>query len=810
MKNPIPYISVLFILVLQTNFFYAQNEQRKFENIIQNKEGLQINVSDGYYLLKAYSPKIVECNFIPKGQTFQPNSHAVVARSIDQPFEKSEDNGSIYLKQSGGIMVKVQKEPFKMMYSFNNEKLIEEGLGYIIDEEYEKLHFKLQDSQPLFGSGARALGMNRRGHRLPLYNRAHYGYEDHSEQMNFSMPIVLSSRGFMIHFDNAPIGFLDLDAKGDSTLIYETIGGKMSYQVIVGDDWKDLLTQYTHLTGRQPMPPRWAFGNFASRFGYHSEREAKEVVTKFQQENIPLDAIIFDLYWFGKEIQGTMGNLEFYRDSFPNPDEMIANFNARKIKTVLITEPFILTTSKKWSEAVEKRILATDLMGNPFKYDFYFGNTGLIDIYQPHAKQWFWDIYKDLIHRGVKGIWGDLGEPEVHPKELRHGNLSADEVHNIYGHDWARLISEGYKKDFPKERPFILMRAGYSGSQRFGMIPWSGDVNRTWGGFRRQPEIALQMGLQGMAYMHSDLGGFAGANNDPELYVRWLQYGVFQPIFRPHAQEEVASEPVFKDAKTKQLAKEAIEWRYRLLPYNYTLAYQNTTKGWPLMRPLFFENKEEINRSWEDGLYFWGDAFLVAPIQYSKSEIGDSIPVHLPKNSVWFNWFSGKKIVPVYVEETNELLPFVYCKPEENQIPVFVKSGSFVPHAELVQQTDHYQPNATALHFYWDNSLTTSSGQWYEDDGYNAKALEEKDFTLLNFAYNKVASKKGMIRIEISGKTGTDSYVHQTKVVVFGADSIKTIKLNGKKLKLMADVENGTKSFILTLHIPHSTLEFKW
>ena len=140
-------------------------------------------------------------------------------------------------------------------------------------------------------------------------------------------------------------------------------------------------------------------------------------------------------------------------------------------------------------------------------------------------------------------------------------NTSADEVHNIYGHDWAGLIYKGYKKDFPKERPFILMRAGYSGSQRYGLIPWSGDVNRTWGGLQSQTEIALQMGLQGLGYMHSDLGGFAGANLDDELYVRWLQYGVFQPIFRPHAQEEVPSEPVFRSQKVLELSKQAIDLR---------------------------------------------------------------------------------------------------------------------------------------------------------------------------------------------------------------------------------------------------------
>ena len=130
--------------------------------------------------------------------------------------------------------------------------------------------------------------------------------------------------------------------------------------------------------------------------------------------------------------------------------------------------------------------------------------------------------FKNLINNGVGGIWGDLGEPEVFPSYASSVKGTADEVHNSYGHQWAKMIYEGYQKDFPTQRPFILMRAGAAGSQRYGMIPWSGDVNRTWGGLSKQVEIALQMGMQGMAYMHSDLGGFAGANLDDELYTRWF------------------------------------------------------------------------------------------------------------------------------------------------------------------------------------------------------------------------------------------------------------------------------------------------
>ena len=193
--------------------------------------------------------------------------------------------------------------------------------------------------------------------------------------MNYSMPLVISDRLYALHFDNSYTGFLDLDSKKDSSLTYETTGGRKTYQVIAADNWKELVTSYTSLTGRQPLPPRWAFGNFASRFGYHSEQEARTVVSKFKADSIPLDAIVFDLYWFGTTIQGTLGNFEFHRDSFPNPKQMISDFKNTGVKTVLITEPFILTTSKTWEETKAKKLLCTDITGEkPYTYDFYFGN----------------------------------------------------------------------------------------------------------------------------------------------------------------------------------------------------------------------------------------------------------------------------------------------------------------------------------------------------------------------------------------------------------------------------------------------------
>ncbi len=764
MKKRIAFIALFLVITVS----FSQNVNRVFKSAaFQDGEFLEVQVSDGVYRIKVYTKNSVETTFIPLNEAFKNQSHAVVLTPEYANARYSNDSENVYFKTEG-ISITIKKEPFQISYAYKGKSIISEKKGYVKNDSLETIQFNLKSDEVLYGGGARALGMNRRGNRLELYNKAHYGYENRSALMNFTLPIVLSSKQYMVHFDNAPIGFLDLDSKHDNTLTYETISGRKTYQVIAGDSWMELLDSYTNLTGKQPLPPRWTFGNFASRFGYHSQAETEATIAKFKEEKIPVDAVILDLYWFGKTMKGTMGNLQVEKDSFPDFKGMTSKFKKQGVKTVVITEPFILKTSKRWEEAVEKEVLAKDSIGNPYRYDFYFGNTGLIDIYNPKGKSWFWNIYKEIANLGVEGVWGDLGEPEVHPSDLLHATGTADEVHNIYGHDWARLIYEGYSSDYPNKRPFILMRAGAAGSQRFGMIPWSGDVNRTWGGLQSQTEIALQMSMQGLAYMHSDLGGFAGANLDDELYTRWLQYGVFQPVYRPHAQEEVPAEPVFRELKTKALAKQAIELRYKLLPYNYTLAFQNSQTGAPLMRPLLFEETNNEQVLTNASTYLWGNDFLVTPITEKGAT---SVKMYFPKTNHWFNFYTDEKVTGGQTEK---------IKTKENSIPTYVRGGAFIPMAKPMQSTDEYKGAIFDLHYYFDASVAKSNRKLYNDDGKTRKAFEKGDYELLEF---ESETKKNSLVLEFKAKLGSN-YSITTKTITVEIHNFpkapKRVKVNKK------------------------------
>lgn len=624
------------------------------------------------------------------------------------------------------LTARVLKQPTRLEFLRNGEPLVEEEYGYFATETLRGFRFRLEDEEKILGGGQRVLGMDRRGHRLPLYNKAHYGYTTQSEQMYYGLPAIMSTDRYAIAFDNSATGHLDIGKTESDVLQFEAVAGRTAYLIVTGESYPALIENLTDATGKQPLPPRWALGNFASRFGYRSEKQTRDVVRRFQKARIPLDAVILDLYWFGPDIQGHMGNLDWDRTAFPNPEDMIADFRKAGVKTITITEPFVLRSSTQWDSAVEAGALATGVNGKPRRFDFYFGNTGLIDVFHEPARDWFSRYYNRLYDQGIAGNWGDLGEPEVHPADTQHSLgqtiASADEVHNAYGHRWAQMVYENQREAMPDSRPVVMMRAGFVGSQRYGMIPWTGDVDRSWGGLKPQVELSLQMGVFGLAYTHSDLGGFAGGETfDAEMYTRWLQYGVFQPVYRPHAQEHIPPEPVFHDRTTQRRVRDAIELRYRLLPYHYTMAFENSTTGMPLMRPVFFEDEDNPDLVDIRDTYLWGDAFLVKPV----TEPGVSnVEVDLPAG-VWFDFYSGDRHVGGQTVSAPVTL---------ETLPVFVRAGSFVPMAELVQSTDDYSSEHLELHYYADTTVDASTGQLFEDDGESFGTIERGDYERLAFS----------------------------------------------------------------------------
>lgn len=713
----------------------------------------------------------------------------------DVTYKKANDvelveTATTLILKLNNIAAHVDKATHAISYSVNGKIVAKEQDGLSISSNGVSLSFALDKNEKLYGGGQRVLGMDRRGHSMPLYNKAHYGYTTSSNQMYFGLSAVMSSKNYSVLFDNTASGELDIGKTSSDELLFKAQGGRASYIMVLGENLEDTVTNTVAVTGKQPLPPRWLLGNFASRFGYKSQNEVMDVVDAFNTQDIPVDAVVLDLYWFGKDIKGHMGNLSWDAATFPEPEKMISELRAQDVKTVLITEPFILTTSKQWDSAVASNALAQNDDGAPYTFDFYFGNTGLVDVFNEAGQNWFWQYYEKLAAQGVAGWWGDLGEPEVHPDDIQHmwqsTKVSGAEVHNAYGHQWAKTVYNNLTELQPDTRPFVLMRSGFLGSQRYGMVPWTGDVSRSWGGLKPQVELALQMSVFGMAYTHSDLGGFAGGETfDPELYTRWLQFGTFSPVFRPHAQDNIAPEPIFHADPVKSIARKFIQLRYDMLPYNYSLAFENAFYGTPLMRPLamaygesdWFENADS---------YLWGDGLLVSPVTSANQA---EWPTLLPEG-VWFDFFSDTK----YQGGQTVNYPL-----SQDNFPVWVKAGSFMPMADGLSRTEQFDARKIEMHYWHDNSVNSSSYTYYEDDGKNPASVKKGLYTKLQLSAS--VDEKAALTLTLDSE---GSYIGMPKqrditYIVHGlSEKPQSVSIDGRSVPVMWDEKGKTLSLAIS------------
>ena len=438
------------------------------------------------------------------------------------------------------------------------------------------------------------------------------------------------------------------------------------------------------------------------------------MVDTLKRAGYPLDGIVLDLYWYGKEED--MGRLAWDQQQWPDHKKMLADLKARDVNTVIISQPYILRNGRgleNYNELASKGLLVKDSTGGPQEVKIWVGEGGMFDVSNPDTRSWLRERYKTLTLEGVGGWWGDLGEPEVHPETGIHANgLSAREYHNLYGNDWSSVISDLFASEFPDRRLMTMMRGGTTGLQRYSVYPWSTDVSRSWGGLQPQITIMLNSGLSGLGYMSHDVGGFAidpEAPYDPELYVRWLQLGTFSPILRTHAQ--ATAEP-YNYPDQQHIILPLIKERYRWLPYNYTLAYENASQGLPLVRPLNFYSPGSDRFDDITDEYLWGRDILVAPVM---TQGATRRTIVLP-DGLWVDYNNPGRLY-------NGGDTVTYPAPLE-VLPLFVRAGAIIPQADYgMQSTEDYRTDRYTINYY--PYLGKSEYTLFEDDRKSPGSLDE-------------------------------------------------------------------------------------
>lgn len=770
------------LLLLKAGFVFSQSGFGTFKEFVQVDGKVIIQTSTGKLIFKTYPGDILQTTFEPETYKGEQVSNAVVVKPSGVIEVQNTPNFLMLLY--GKNHVEIWKDP--MLVNFFSGESNFSLQNYLQKDGHHVFQFFLKDTvESFFGTGSRSIPINKRGYRIGLDNNPWYGYSTNADNLNYSLPFYVSRNNYGIFYDNPSRGYIDFGKTNADTLEVAFKAGKLQFYTFYGNNAGDIIQQFTSLVGRMSLPPRWALGNFMSRFGYRTQDEVLSIAAKMKEQKFPFDAVIIDLFWFGNAQFGSwnIGNLDWEKKRFPQPEKMIADLKKQNIKTILITEPFVLSESFNYKYTQQNKLNAVAKNGDTVGIkEFYFGHTGLLDMFQNKTKDWFWSKYDAQIKKGVAGWWGDLGEPEKHPNYIYH-NLkdfgqnrlfNADEVHNMYGHEWSKMVFEKYAKHYPNQRLFHLNRSGYAGTWRYGSVPWSGDVSRSWDGFKAQLPIIQSMSLSGVPAMHSDAGGFAMGERDPELYLRWFQMAVFTSIFRPHGSvnapdpkiPQIESEPVFYEEPNKTILRKFVELRYQLMPYIYTLTYQASTKGTPLVRPMFFYDNTDSNLYKATDQYMFGDALLIAPVLEKGAT---KRKLYLPKG-LWYDFFK-----PSVKYNGGE---WIEVDVTAESIPVFVKGGNVIPMKPVFENTVNYPKSKIIVHYY--AAEGEQQNTMYEDDGATTNPVAKKQFELIRFLSS---TKDGVVNFIINSNNGQYAgkpMQREIDLFVYGINKPAKVLIGGK------------------------------
>ncbi|MHB8262993.1 MAG: TIM-barrel domain-containing protein [Acidimicrobiales bacterium] len=424
-------------------------------------------------------------------------------------------------------------------------------------------------------------------------------------------------------------------------------GGALRYYLTAGSP-AEVLEQYTDMTGRPPLPPRWALGYHQSRWGYKTERHVRSIAKGFESMNIPVSAIHLDIdYMDGYKV------FTIDRERFPAMSSLCEDLAHRGIRIVTILDPAVKASAgyDTYEEGLSGEHFCKDATGRVQLGVVWPGKAAFPDFTSAATRQWWASKYELFAGNGIGGVWHDMNEPTnislLGDKTLPLGTMHAmegrsgvhGEAHNLYALQMNRAGYDGLRQAAPQRRPFIISRSGWAGSQRYAW-GWTGDTKSTWEALRQQIPTIIGLGMSGFPFSGSDIGGFNGAP-DAELYLRWLQVGVCMPLFRTHSVSGVPPREPWRLPEAIQPAVAGyIRFRYRLLPYLYTLAHEASKTGMPLVRPLGWmsSGQDPDPLLWEvDDAFMLGGALLVAPI---TSPSRSSRTVRLP-DGCWSSLWEG-------------------------------------------------------------------------------------------------------------------------------------------------------------------------
>ncbi len=671
--------------------------------------------------------------------------------------------------------------------------------------------FTLDKDEAIYGLGTIQNGkMNRRGEHKRM------------EQSNLEdfQNVLQSIKGWGIYWENYSPTMFDDDASGMS--FTSDVGEAVDYYFMYGGSADGVIAQMRHLSGDVPMFPLWTYGYWQSKERYKTARETEGIVDQYRKLQVPLDGIIQDWqYWGSNYLWNAM---DFLSEDFSNGKQMIKNVHDKHAHFMISIWASFGPQTQQFRELNEQGLLMpfetwpqsgiSHIWPPVMKYP---SGVKVYDAFSPVARDIYWKYLKTLYDYGTDAWWMDSTDPDFfNPRE-------SDYEHKVYGGTWrsqrnafpletVRGIYQSQRKDDRGKRIFIMTRSSFAGQQHYGSNMWSGDVNSSWDMLRKQVPAGLSFTLTGNPNFNTDIGGFfcgsyntRGSGSAPknpqfqELYVRWMQYGLFCPVFRSHgadAPREIwqfgqKGEPIY------DIIEKTIRLRYRLIPYLYSIAWQVTSNNDSYMRPLFadFASDRKVWNTTDE--FMFGHSILAAPIveaQYTEEKIirtdamtgwnrqnvkeeggqnndGQSLTTpkettkYLPKGADWYYFWTGKRYKGGQDVKLMTTL---------GEVPMFVRTGSILPLGPEMQYVGEKPWDNLEMRIY-----PGADGQFtlYEDEG-DSYNYEKGAYATIDFKWNDRSRT-----LTIGGQKGSYPGMLQSRkfTLVLPDGTTKTVDYDGKQ-----------------------------
>lgn len=766
--------------------------------LAKHERGVSLNVGDEKFRVDVIRPDVLKLAISQAGQFDEQPTFAVCATPSDTPeFEVEDSAGSVTIRTSAMRLV-ITKQPFGLAAYRTDGSVVFE------DEKDERGHscgyLQLNDSflisrmmgphDPIYGLGQKTGASNRRGRKLVLWNTDILAPEVLKQQRLFEADVTLqgtdpkfdpyyTSIPFFYHARLAADGaaeiaafFIDngykaaFDFSEKNRYRYQFHGGQYTEYLFAGPALPAILQAYTALTGRMQPPPLWSLGHHQCRWKDYSQDEFLGIGREYRTRHLPCDSLWLDIgYMDGYRVY------TWHKDRFHDVPKMLQTADAEGFKVITIIDPGVKFEPgySVFEEGRSRGVFCKTEAGKLYVGQVWPGRTVFPDFTLEKTRDFWADLTAKHLAQGVAGIWNDMNEPatgDVEPFSMRFDrdgeNHSHERFHNQYGLLMAMSTVEGFERFDPNARPFVLSRAGFAGIQRVA-AQWLGDNYSDWEHLAMGLPMAAGLGISGQPFIGADIPGFAGTPN-PELAVRWFQYGTLTPFSRCHAVVgEPDQYPWSFGATVEQIVRTALELRYKLLPYLYSKFWESHETGAPIQRPLLFDFQHDATARETDDAYLLGDALLVAPV-LRPGVIARS--VYLPKGT-WYDWYSGQ----AHAGERQ-----ITVEAPLERVPLFARGGSVIAcHERPLRSTAEHQAPDLELHLFVPGEDGELLSTLHEDDGHT-KAHAKGAFLRTSFLVTRKGSEL-RLRASVTGQGYPEHQRRSFTLVIHG--SLQEIEING-------------------------------